>query len=108
MVYSRISDREMSVKEKSPILHLAMMLEIQSTLSNSNYLGHRKNARITKISNYRDSNYRGFLLDLQGDLKSFFKLETGMIVSGSVRLWLIQNKTSFLFTLLPRFSSHFM
>ena len=28
---------------------------------NSNYLGDRKDLRIIKSSNYRDSNYRGFL-----------------------------------------------
>ena len=39
----------------------------KSTLANSNSLGDRKNVRIIKSSNYRYSNYRGFLFgDFQG------------------------------------------
>ena len=34
--------------------------EIQPTLSSSNSSGDRRNVRMTKRSNYRDSHYRGF------------------------------------------------
>ena len=45
--------------------------------ANSNSLGDRKNVRITKSSNYRDSNYRGFCEEICKGSENFVRSRKG-------------------------------
>ena len=44
------------------IMIIILRIVMQSILSNSNSLGDRKNVRITKSLNYKDSDHRAFTL----------------------------------------------
>ena len=62
---------------------------MQSTLSNSNSLGNRKNVRLAKSSNYRDSNDRGFLVgDFEGNCKFCLKIALIRIRQSQLQLLL--------------------
>ena len=67
---SELTDSEFKVNT----LHIGIAYDIQSILSNSNSLGDRKNVRITKSSNYRDSNYRGVCLKIFKGSENFVRI----------------------------------
>ena len=62
-----------------------LLILLQSTLSNSNSLGDRKSIPVTKGSNYKDSNYRGFRLEVFKGCDNLFEFAEARITRVRIR-----------------------
>ena len=67
--------------------------DIQSTLSNSNYLGDRKTVRITKRSNCRDSDHKAFCLEIFKQTEIFLELVKVRITQSQISSYTRSSQT---------------